>query len=49
VIAIRVKGNAENGGMNGGYLRAMRALLIDVLELKVPGEPIKFVTPKQNK
>ncbi len=44
VIAIRVKGDNNNGGMNGGT-HAIRAVqLSDVLELSVPGMPVPFVT-----
>jgi DUF1680 family protein len=45
VIAIKVNGTGGYNGMYGGTL-AVRALqLSDLLELSVPGEPVKFVTP----
>jgi DUF1680 family protein len=45
VIAVRVSGNGNNSGLRGGPYVISTVLLPDVLELLVPGEPVKFETP----
>jgi DUF1680 family protein len=47
VIAIRVKGSGNYSGMYGGVLAIRTLQLSDLVELSVPGEPVKFVMPSE--
>lgn len=45
VIAIRVKGSGKHSGMYGGVFAIRTLQLSDLVELSVPGEPVKFGMP----